>query len=611
MAAPSKPNVIVSYGGRFQPPHLGHYNVYQSLVKKFGKQNVYVTTSNKTEPGRSPLSFQWKKKFLIELGVPSNKILQVKTNYRTDDVLKPAGFKPENTIWIVAIGEKDSGRLGGKYYEKYEEGKPLATADKKAYFYPVPYAESQTKIGGKILSATIIRNILSQDELNKDEYKFLKIALGAPRALVDTIRSQIKLETRIRKGTLLTEGGMGGHMMNLYDDLTLTFGELEQIIKESLNGELNKEEIREKTDGQNLFASYINGQVRLSRNKSQTKNKGANSLGIKDIAKTWGEKTPEVAEAFTEAFKALEITFKKMGKKDLETIFDNGSNWVNLEIIYPKSKNVIDYGPTPQIVFHSIEMTDDSGKKVGENASLNKKLFSAIDKIKPSGNTAVKNPPFMKLKPHTDFSKKTSYFLNKLASFKSKEKASSSDTLGEYYERAFMRKINKIEKDLYVEIPEDIKIKISHRFAYDDKSYKMTDIKKDLKDLLIYNEIKKINDNYKNIMYDLKSPLISLLLELGVEVLQNMETFLSANPDKTTQILRNDIANKIKSISKSKDEESISKMQDILKSIHAAGGFNKIVPSEGIIFTWGDKKFKITGLFAPINQLMGIGKYGR
>ena len=38
---PIKKTVVI-YVGRFQPMHKGHAGTYQHLVKKFGKDNVYV-----------------------------------------------------------------------------------------------------------------------------------------------------------------------------------------------------------------------------------------------------------------------------------------------------------------------------------------------------------------------------------------------------------------------------------------------------------------------------------------------------------------------------------------------------------------------------------------
>ena len=59
--ADSVNKVIVVYSGRFQPFHKGHYATYDHLVKKFGKDNVYVGTSNKTDNQKSPFDFKEKK----------------------------------------------------------------------------------------------------------------------------------------------------------------------------------------------------------------------------------------------------------------------------------------------------------------------------------------------------------------------------------------------------------------------------------------------------------------------------------------------------------------------------------------------------------------------
>ena len=58
---PVKKTVVI-YVGRFQPMHKGHYGTYQHLVKKFGKNNVYIGTSDKVELPKSPFNFREKVK---------------------------------------------------------------------------------------------------------------------------------------------------------------------------------------------------------------------------------------------------------------------------------------------------------------------------------------------------------------------------------------------------------------------------------------------------------------------------------------------------------------------------------------------------------------------
>ena len=61
----------------------------------------------------------------------------------------------------------------------------------------------------------------------------------------------------------------------------------------------------------------------------------------------------------------------------------------------------------------------------------------------------------------------------------------------------------------------------------------------------------------------------------------------------------------------SKDPEILKKVEYQLKRIEKLGGFEKIVPIEGIVFTFKGNTYKLTGAFAPVNQLIGILKYGR
>ena len=100
-----------------------------------------------------------------------------------------------------------------------------------------------------------------------------------------------------------------------------------------------------------------------------------------------------------------------------------------------------------------------------------------------------------------------------------------------------------------------------------------------------------------------------IFLELGVEILHNISDYLSVVPTDAIKDIRRRIAAKIKVIQKSKDLASLDKLKFELKRIEDLGGFDKLVPSEGIVFIYKGKTYKLTGLFAPVNQLLGLTKY--
>lgn len=141
---------IVVYSGRFQPFHKGHYATYSNLVKKFGKDNVYIGTSNKVERPKSPFNFKEKKSIMTTMfGIPSNKIYELKNPYAPTEILK--SFNDESTAFVTVVGEKDASRLGGKYFKKYD-GKPTEGYKNVGYVYaspaqPNPVSGTDVRVG--------------------------------------------------------------------------------------------------------------------------------------------------------------------------------------------------------------------------------------------------------------------------------------------------------------------------------------------------------------------------------------------------------------------------------------------------------------------------------
>ena len=155
---PIKKTVVI-YVGRFQPFHKGHYATYSHLVKKFGRDNVFIGTSDKVEKPKSPFNFKEKVKIMTTMfGIPSNKIHQVKNPYAPTEILKK--FNEKTTAFVTVVGEKDSSRLGGKYFQKWD-GNPTEGYKDRGYVYVSPAQPNA-------ISGTDVRNGLS---LGSDDQK--------------------------------------------------------------------------------------------------------------------------------------------------------------------------------------------------------------------------------------------------------------------------------------------------------------------------------------------------------------------------------------------------------------------------------------------------------
>ena len=105
----AEPTVLVIYPGRFQPFHKGHHAVYEYLTGKFGRNNVFIATSNKVEQPKSPFSFAEKAYFMQLTGVPGDRIVQAANPYQIESILQTSNIQvdPTSTVVIFAVSEKD------------------------------------------------------------------------------------------------------------------------------------------------------------------------------------------------------------------------------------------------------------------------------------------------------------------------------------------------------------------------------------------------------------------------------------------------------------------------------------------------------------------------
>ena len=160
-------NVVVFYGGRFQPMHLAHKQVYQHLVEKFGPANVFIATtfSQKAQKAHvmgdfssDPFTFDEKKSIMSSMhGIPADKIIDTNP-YRPE--LAKIGKDPNNTAVVVVYSAKDAGRLGtGGVLQPYKDGELQPASDDRAYVYVAP-----EMMGG--MSASDFRSAMSG---NSDE----------------------------------------------------------------------------------------------------------------------------------------------------------------------------------------------------------------------------------------------------------------------------------------------------------------------------------------------------------------------------------------------------------------------------------------------------------
>lgn len=146
------PQLVVLYPGRFQPFHLGHRDVFASLQGKFGRDHVWISTSNKVEQPKSPFNFTDKSILMHAAGIPSDRIIESSNPYKI-----PPQFDPAKIIFIVAVGAPDKERLkpdtykkdgNPSYFKSFTNIKECETGDKHGYVVIANERNKSIKVGG-------------------------------------------------------------------------------------------------------------------------------------------------------------------------------------------------------------------------------------------------------------------------------------------------------------------------------------------------------------------------------------------------------------------------------------------------------------------------------
>ena len=70
--------------------------------------------------------------------------------------------------------------------------------------------------------------------------------------------------------------------------------------------------------------------------------------------------------------------------------------------------------------------------------------------------------------------------------------------------------------------------------------------------------------------------------------------------------MRKKLKSAISDVRSGGDLKKLNKLKVQLDRLNAIGGFDAIVPTEGLVFKYNGNIYKFTGAFAPINQITGL-----
>jgi hypothetical protein len=443
-------------------------------------------------------------------------------------------------------------------------------------------------------------DIENQKTLEKLKQKYPKVEIGKNTTDIQnfiknnggSIRESIN-----QNKSVISEGGAYGHMSHPFDDMNLTFGDLKNIITGALTGKL--ELTREKTDGQALAISWKNGRLIAARNKGHLANAGANAMGIEDVASKFAGRGG-LTDAYNFAMKDLSAAIQSLSEPQRKKIFDEGKCFMNLEVIWPTSVNVIPYGQ-PLLVFHNTTCYDEKGVAIGANQGAATMLAGMIKQVNGDVQSkyTIQGPPVTRLPNNEELSSKQTKYLTQLQKLQFQFQLSNKDGVAEYHQAWWANFIDKSKVKLQ-KLERDALIK---RWAFGDKSFRLNTITdKDAQKWAIDNDKVNVAKQQKENI----RPFEEIFLGVGADVLSFMDSVLTANPNAAVASMKQRLKDTADKVRGSGDITKIQKLKQELARLQSIGGLDKIVPNEGIVFIYKGNTYKLTGTFAPLNQILGI-----
>lgn len=456
--------------------------------------------------------------------------------------------------------------------------------------------------------------------------------------------------------TVLLEGGLYGHMSHVHEDLNLSFYDLKDIIGRLLQGHIKS--VKEKVDGQALAVSIDDeGKVIFARNKGHIKDFGHNALDYQGICKVFGNRG-DLSDAFCMAAEDIAQALSRIPKKIQDIRFgtydarvpklskdgksvikdDQGEDvmetqrikrWLNFEIVWPETTNVVPYNHR-LIILHNYDAFDVDGRKRDSDFNeFAENIKQDLEQVNANIQKKFKisTMPMMSLPKVRDFEKQRDQFLFKINSIQSESRLNDTNKLGDYYISRMRDIISQAASSAGFDIDEQLMTVLVNRWIHGTKTPSIRDIIKRIKNSPQeydgadqFQQWVKTTDNRDmigKVLSDIKKPIKDIVTDLGIAVMNNMKDFLTLNPSEASVEMRHALENVLQQVEATNDLDVTKKIEGYLSSIHRAGGLEKIVPSEGLTFTYKPEHskthsvYKLTGAFADINQIIGFFKYAR
>ena len=417
------------------------------------------------------------------------------------------------------------------------------------------------------------------------------------------------------KEQLLLEGAVAGHMNHIYDNGEMTFGELKQLLQAVADGKVRG---TEKTDGQNIFLSF---NVRTQKAKA-IRNKGhikAGGLDTQAFDEFFADHPAQALRfSFVDALQAFEEAIKQVDKDTQEKIFGrNNEVYFNTEVMNPGTPglegddprgkgttNVIPYDKKTLLIHRVGHGAFDAktGQKLEQDVTQN---FDTLEQAIAGMSTedpaifSVETNAIRRLSPLKD-KEILNTTISELDNLLRDQGLADDATINDYV-------ISQVKPEIdALGLTEDRNEMILKRVMGMPGKPNLRQITAGLP-IEIKDDVSNFVKGFKYASYT--TYMQNLLHNFSVEAVNGLESAFISDNQKQIKFLQDEIRDTVKRIEGSSNDRAKEELARQMKKLKSAEGIN--TPSEGFVFSWNGVTYKLTGNFAPANQILGMERFQR
>ena len=617
-------NIMVP--GGFKPVHAGHIELIASYLKGDPEHdtNVYVIISSKDREGLdAKTSIDFLNKVFGKFHNFHCIISPDKSPVRTAYNMTSTKLFGDGTYAIGSSSKGDDHSRQEEYIKRFSEGGSYYTPGVKvielAPENPPFYKTRDDDFNSTPISSSIMRMDLARDDYNSflSAFEIPDVEAYVNEPMIQEYYEKLKSEIRMP----VHETAAAGRIDHPYDDNNLTFGEIKEMIMSLFTGKIT--DVDEKIDGINILASVDDkGNIIFARNKTQLLNVPMSADDIKNNS-NWNEKTKH---SFVQGVNTIEKVFNNIKGRIGYFNYDDKAdgvkyrNWISVEIVDHSNMNVIPYVEN-FVSFHKKIITvstiyypkEDYSKTVFSDPNIETDTYKIEKAIK---ETNLKDDEFKaSITPRMIFRELGNSNLvageniNELIDLMDEYGMNDSNTVAEYKYSAYLKYItnNHPVKPLTKEDIEKLAARWSGLRRININDFRIKELNQNHNKMLI-DDIKDFEKTkLSNLRKRIMMPLDRFFINLGNDALKLFKGSKNeGNEHKVIEQIKKSISDAISNIQETGDLKALDKLEYLLFRISDTVDVNA---SEGIVFKYHGRFYKLTGIFSVLNQIMNISRH--